>query len=151
MGVAVARQIAKVGKRLVAGIEQAQLHELVRLDILNNLHADLLERRAAQGEVIFQHPLGKRLAHHGPGIFNAKALGELFDIRGRGHWRDAVYHGVGERHLGGQPVAQLRTAGAGVGAEHTLGDIAVALNVIAGHHRKRRNTPCPAAYQGFHH
>ena len=89
----------------MAGVEEAQLHQFVGFDILNDLNTDLIERRTAQGEVIFEHPLGERFAYHRPGVFDPKALIELIDIRRGSHRRNAIHHSIGERHLGFQPGA----------------------------------------------
>ncbi len=80
MGIAVARQVAEVAQRLVAGVEQPQLHQLVGDDVAHHLHARVLEGRPALAEVVLEHPLRERLAHHGPAVVEAELLGQPVDV-----------------------------------------------------------------------
>ena len=68
--VAVAGEVAEVAERLVAGVEQPQLHQLVGHDVVDELHAGVLEGRPAVGEVVLEHPLGERLAHDRPAVLD---------------------------------------------------------------------------------
>jgi hypothetical protein len=133
----------------VAAIEHAQFHALEGLDILYQLRADLLERRATIGEMVLDHPLGEGLGHDRPGILGANQAGDRLAISvcGRGH--DAIDHGAGESHLA-HPLAQRRIAQAGKLGNDALHRGAIAGQVIAAHHRKRRNARCLAARQRFH-
>ena len=49
-------EIGEVAEALMAGVEQPQLHQLVRCDVVDEQHADVLQRGPAVGEVVLQHP-----------------------------------------------------------------------------------------------
>ena len=68
VGVAVATEVAEVAHRLVAGVEQPQLHQLVGPDVVDDLHADPFELRTTEREVVLEGPLGERLAHDRPAV-----------------------------------------------------------------------------------
>ena len=131
----------------MAGVEQAQLHQLVGHHIGDHLCPDLLVGRTAKREVVLDHPLGERFADHRPGILDAEATGDLGNILLGGHRRDAVNHGIGEGDMAGDKVTQLNVLRPGVGTEHLLGNVAVALDVVAAHHRERRDVASAAATQ----
>ena len=76
----------------MAGIEQAQLHEFVGLDVVHHLHAGVLERRAALREVVLQDPLLKVFADHRPGILDAEVLRHHVPVGIRGDRGNAVHH-----------------------------------------------------------
>src|SRR5699024_2127856 len=55
----VSGEVSQVGDALVGDVEQAQLHQLIWGDVLDELDADVLVRRAAGGELVLEHPLGE--------------------------------------------------------------------------------------------
>ena len=83
----VADQRAGPGDRAVAGIQDADLGFLVRIDGVDHLHTDLLPRRPAVAEVVLDHPLNEALAHHRRGV--VPAGGRLDALRDIGR-RDAA-------------------------------------------------------------
>ena len=68
----VAGQVGEVAEALMAGVEQSQLHQLVRRDVVDEQHVDVLERRPAVGEVVLEHPRGERLGGDGPLVLDAE-------------------------------------------------------------------------------
>ena len=84
---------ARIGNGRMAAVEDADLHELEGRDV-NELDADLLQRRPAEREAIFQHPLAEGFAEDGPAVLDTEIIGEdraLAIGRGRG---DAVNHAI---------------------------------------------------------
>ncbi|KAI6754540.1 hypothetical protein HG530_012292 [Fusarium avenaceum] len=119
----------------VTGVEKAKLVLLELLDIVNvmdDLDTDLLEGRAAVGELVLNNPLHERLGHNGPSVLDAEVLGERRDVVLGGAGGDAVNHGVGESALLGDPLGKLRVAELGEGHQHVAGDGTVLLHVVAG-------------------
>ena len=93
----VAVEVGEVAERLVARVEQAQLHQLVGLDVVDDLDADVLVGRAAERERVLEHPLRERLADHRPGVVDVEALLDLGAVGVGGLRRDPVDHRVRER------------------------------------------------------
>ena len=92
-------QRGRVGDRRVAAVEDADLHQLERTHVGDELDADLLERRPPRAEPVLEHPLAERLAEHRPGVVDAVALAQKRALRVRRRRRDAVDHRVGKRDL----------------------------------------------------
>lgn len=134
---AVAGEVAEIAQALVGGVEEAELHELVGDDVVNNLDADLVVIRATLGELLLQDPLGEVLADNRPGILVAVLFLDVLAVLVGGLRVDAVNHGVGERDVLLHPGRQLRIDGLGEAQEHLRGDVTVALDVVAAHHRER--------------
>ena len=147
MRVAVAREVAEVGERLVAGVEETQLHQFVRHDVCDELDFGLLEFRPAEREVVFEHPLRERLADDWPGVVDAEARLHLLDVGRRGDRRDAVDHGVRECDVGFDPLAERLVLAHRVGGEHLVRNFAVGLDVVGTHDGERRDTAITAAAQ----
>ena len=143
----VAGQVREVAQALVAGVEQPQLHQLVGRDIVDQQHVDLLERRAAVGEVVLEHPRRERLGRHRPLVLDAEFAFQHGDDVGRGDRGDAVHHRVGEPGVRAHPLAEARVHAFGVGGERMPGHLAVALDVVARHDRRRRDTAVAAPRQ----
>ena len=139
----VAREVAEVAQRLVAGVEQPQLHQLVRLDVVDDLRAGVLQRRPPEAELVLEHPLRERLAHHRPLVLDAEPLGQSGAVVVGGDRGDAVDHAVGEPHLLLHPLAELRVPQPGERGEAAAGGVAVALDVVAGQHGERRDAALP--------
>ena len=71
MDVEEARRIGDCG---VAAIEDADLHELEGRHVRHELHARLLQRRAAIAEIILENPLDEFLAVNRPIVLDAEIL-----------------------------------------------------------------------------
>ena len=61
-----------------------------------------------------------------------------------GHGGDAVHHGVGEAHLALDPGGQVGVPEPGEGGERAAGQVAVVLQVVAGHDGERGQAALPA-------
>ncbi|CAM3697551.1 hypothetical protein TSOC111612_09585 [Tsukamurella ocularis] len=149
MDVLVPQQSGEVSQRLVPRVEEAQLHELVRRDVVDNLHAGVLESRSPGAEGVLEHPLGVRLGHHGPAVVDARPrrdLGAQAVGRRRG---DPVDHRVGEAHVLGDPVRKTGIGQAGEGGEGALRDVPVALDVVARHDREGGDAAVAPPAQGL--
>src|SRR6266508_1474183 len=88
-------QMAEIGHRLMARVEQAQFHRFVRVHISDDLHAQLFERRATERERVFDHPLSERFGHYWPGIRDSKLGGYLGAVGICRLRRDSIDHRVG--------------------------------------------------------
>ena len=100
----IALEKAQVSQGQMAAIEQFDFHFFIGRHVVGKLHADGLPGRAAIAELVFQHPLDKRLAHHWPGIVDTQLIVQLQAMGIAGHGRDAVDHGIGEADIGCDPV-----------------------------------------------
>ena len=99
---------ARHGK--VAGVEQPQLHELIRGHVPDELGTDILPGRPARREAVLDHPLGKGLGKDRPAIHDAVALGQACHVRRRRHGGDPVDHGVGKAAMLSDPSSERRVA-----------------------------------------
>ncbi len=93
----VAHERGHVGRRRVAGVEDAQLERLVGPHVGRQQDAGVLVSRSAVGELVLDDPLDERLGHDGPAI-GQPVLGEQ-ERRGRQRSclrGDAIDHAVGE-------------------------------------------------------
>ena len=133
----------------MAGVQQPQLHQLVRHNVGHHLDADLLQRRAPSGEVIFQRPLRERLTHHRPRVLDVEAFPDLHSVFICGDGSDSVHHGVRESDVAGHPFTQLRISEPGKRGEDFLRHMTVALDVVAGHHREGLDATRAPAHQGL--
>ena len=120
----------------------------------DQLHPDVLERWPTLTEVVLQHPLGERFADHRPAVGDAEPFGDVGPVLVGGRRGDPVDHAVREQHVVLHPVAEAFIAPGvpaepGEGGEDLLGDVAVALDVVAGHDRERRQAPVPTPHQGL--
>lgn len=128
-------QISAVGQSRVTGVEESELVALVLFNLVgvaDDLNAGLFELGAAVDESILDDPLGEGLGDDGPGVLDAKLVGQGDLVLVGGAGCDAVDHGVGEVALGGEPVGNLGAAVTSKAQEHVSGDAAVALHVVAG-------------------
>ena len=136
----------------MAAVKQAQLVLLELLDvvgILDQLDTDLVEWRAAVGELVLDHPLREGLRGDGPRVLDGKLVYEGVFVGGGGLRCDTVDHGVGEGGLLGNPLGDLGvTAQARKRLEHVARDGAVLLHVIARHDGEGSETLLVAASQG---
>ncbi|MNO89420.1 hypothetical protein D3C76_809010 [compost metagenome] len=145
MDEAVTLENTEISQGQVTAIEQFDLHLFIRRDVVGELHADLFPGRAAIDELVLQHPLHERFAHHWPGIVHAMPVSQLQAMFGAGHWRDAVDHGIGEAHIALDPVPQVGIAQGGERQQGLAGHRAVVRQVIAGHQGECRRA-CRAAF-----
>lgn len=135
----IAREISEVTQALMAGVEQAQLHQLVGCDVVDQQHADFLERRATVAEVVLEHPGGERLGDDGPAVVDPPEFGchDVDRLGGGRRGGDPVHHRVGgELRVRGDPFAETGIRTVGVGGERVPRDVTVALDVVARHDRR---------------
>ena len=128
-------------------VEQPQLHQLIRLNLVHHLHADLLVLRAPGRKGVLEHPLRVGLADHRPLVLDAEPLPDLGPVGVGGDRGDAVDHGVGKAGLVLDPVAEVRVPQPGERGEHPLAQVTVALQVVTRHDRERGLAALPAAPQ----
>ena len=140
-------QPRRVGDGGMPAVENADLHMLIGRHIGHELHPDLLERRAAGREVIFQHPLLELFAEHRPGIDDAEIGLERSALARPGRRSDAIDHAVGEGHRLAHPLRQLRIDQLGQPRHGVLRHVAVAGDVVAAHHRERLQAALPPQLQ----
>jgi hypothetical protein len=133
----------------VAGVEQPQLHQLVGHDVVDDLDADVLERRSPRGEVVLEDPLREGLADDGPRVLDAEPLSQGRDVLGRRHGGDPVDHAVGEGDVLLHPLPELGVLEAGEGDDHLLRHVAVAGQVVARHHGEGLGAGVPATPRGL--
>ncbi len=127
---------AQVGHGHVAGIQQANLHQLIRQHIRDDLRAGFFPWWARVGEGVFNDPLQKRFGHHGPGVLDAEVLSQLVAVGiGRGR-RDAVDHAVGKGDVVGDPAAERRLLQLCQAQQDLAQDVPIALEIVAGHDGK---------------
>ena len=108
------------------------------MHVRHYLHADLFERRPAVGEVILDHPLLEGLAHDRPGVGDAEGFGDHGSIGIGRLGCDAIHHAVRKRDVGFDPRRQSFILQTREGNKRGARDLAVALQVVAGHDRERR-------------
>ena len=102
-----AGEIAEIGQRRVAGVEQPQLHVLERRHVRDHLHASGREIRPSGREAIFHDPLRERLRHHRPRIGHAERGRDLRAVDVGGLRHDPVHHGRREGHFGFDPSGEI--------------------------------------------
>ena len=66
--------VAEVAHGLVAGVQQPQLHQLVRHHVRDHLDTDVFKRRPASREIVLQRPLGEWFADDRPGVHPNRSL-----------------------------------------------------------------------------
>ncbi len=145
----VSAEVADVAEGLVARVEQPQLHQLVRGDVVDHLHAGVLERRPTEGERILQRPLGERFRGDGPGVLEVVPCGELVDDVGCGDGGDAIHHRVGELRVVRDPLRQCGILQSRERGEGRPSDVSVPFDVVARHDRERREPAVLATGQGL--
>ena len=79
----------------MAPVEEAELHELVRQDVLDEEASPaplrLLPRRSAVGELVLDHPLNEVLADHRPLVLDAELTPQGIPNLGSRDGGDAVH------------------------------------------------------------
>ena len=147
---AVPGQVGEVTQALMAGVEQPQLHQLIRCDVLDHQHADFFERGSAVGEVVLEHPRRERLGDHRPLVLDVELRLPVRTMTSgvvTGVMRSTIEFGnlVCSAIHSARPGCDLL----GVGGERLAGDVAVALDVVAGHDRRRGDAAFAATRQRF--
>ena len=102
--------MGEVAQCLMSGVEQPELHQLIRGDVGDDLHAHVLESRPAAGEIVLEYPLGEGFGHHRPRVCDPGALSNLAGQLGGSGRGDAVHHGIREPRVFVDPRRQLRIA-----------------------------------------
>ena len=110
----VAGQVAQATQHLVTGVEQAELHHLVGLDVVDDLDAGVLVRGAGRSEKLSSRThCDEGFGHDGPTVDNAEALGDGRPVLVGGLGRDPVHHRIGEPGAAVHPVGQVGVLGPG--------------------------------------
>ncbi len=122
-----------IGDDRVAAVQDADLHRLEFMDMGGELDAHFLQRGAALGEVVLQHPLPEGLAGHGHRVVGQAEFGRHGAFARAGGRGDAVDHAIGEGHVFGDPGGQGGVGQAGKAGHGIAGDHAVSGQVVAGH------------------
>ena len=132
----------------MATVQDADLHRLKRVDMIREGDADLFQGRAASGEVVLQHPLPKGFAGHRHRIGaqpEGRRHGAFARAGGRG---DAVDHAIGKGDMGQHPIGKIGIRQPRQPRHGIAGDMAVAGQVVAGHHGKGHSPGSAARAQG---
>src|SRR6516164_4148561 len=91
------QQHADVTKRLMARVQQPDLHLLVRKNIGSHLRAYSFPLRPSEREMIFNNPLLEWFRHHRPAILNSEFFLDKRSMHvGRGR-RNSIDHAVWKR------------------------------------------------------
>ena len=133
----------RIGDRGMPAIEDADLHQFVGRDVIDEHDADILQRRPAGGKTVFDDPLPEAFAEHRPFVRDVEQLGRELPLpirRGRG---DAVDHAVRKRDMRRDPVGEGRIREPRQPDQRILRDVAVARYVVARHHRERFDAALP--------
>ena len=95
----IAGEVAEIGHGRVAAVEHAELHQLERPDIVDQLAPAVFEAGAVRRKSILDHPLGERLGHDRPGIVEASRFANELAVIVGGGGDDPVDHGRRETRL----------------------------------------------------
>ena len=146
----VAGEIAEIGERRMAGVEQPQLHQLERLDVGDELDARGGEIGPARGKAILDHPLRERLGHHRPGVTHPECRGDRIAVGIRRFRHDAIDHGAGEGNVIRDPLAEVLRAKCRELRHDPLHGVAVGGEVVAAQHGEGRKSLRPSPRQRSH-
>src|SRR5262249_58287368 len=89
-------------------------------------------------EVIFDHPLFERFRHDRPSILDSELLFDQGAMLVGCCRSDAIDHAVRKWAFLSHPIAQNGIPQLGKSHQHLFGNLAIALNVVAGHQREGR-------------
>ena len=81
-----AQEPGRIGDSRMPAVEDAKLHQLEGRHLGREGDPDLLQRRAARGEIVFEHPLPERLAEDRPVVLMPKRSARCC---ARGRWSPA--------------------------------------------------------------
>ena len=79
-----AREHRQISECRMRAVQHAQLGELERHHVVDELRAGLLPRGTSRRKAVFDHPLAERLARHGRGVFHVAT--RRARLRGRRRW-----------------------------------------------------------------
>ena len=133
----------------MAGVEQPDLHHLIGVDVGDHLRPDPLPRRPAGRKTVLDDPLLERLGDHRPAIDDSERLAHQIAVGIGRRGRDPVDHAVRESAVLRDPSRQLLVPALGEGEEHPACDVAIALQVVAGHDREGGEAALAAAIEGL--
>ncbi len=131
----------------MTGVEQPQFHRLVGPHVVDQQNTRLLERRAAVGEVVLEHPAGERLGQHRPFVGDAEIAFCRGDDLGGGGRGDAVHHRGREPGEFGDPVGEVPAEQFGMRDDGPPRDLPVVLDVVARHDGRRADAAVAAPGQ----
>ncbi len=124
-------EIREVGQHGVAGIQQAELVELPRVDIVGDDDTDRFERRSPGDEGIFDHPLDERLGNHGPPVDEAVTVPKMVSVGIGGDWRDAIDHRIRKGTGGADPPCEYGTVTLGGPHRRCSSNVPIAGEIVA--------------------
>ena len=142
-----AQQFACAADHLMATVEDADFHGLVRMDIMGESRACPVPIRTTGAEIILDHPLAKVFMRHRRAVLDAEILRER-NLARPGGGDDAIDHGIGETALRIDPVSQRGVGQSGKAHDSLAQDCAIALQVVAAKAGERACALRPALRQG---
>jgi hypothetical protein len=134
----VAGQAPQVPERAVAAVEQTGLDQRVRLDVVDELGAHGVERRAAVAEGVLDDPLRERLGHDRRAVEDPERPRDHGAVRVARARCDAVDHAARERTLALDPAGERRVAQPRARDHRPPRQLPVARHVVARQDRERR-------------
>ena len=140
-------QAGGIGDRRMAAVENPDLHEFVRGDVARERDPDLVERRAAGGELVLDHPLPELFAEDRPIVLDAPLLVEDRALAVGGRRRDPVDHPVREGDVAAIDPGERGIGHLGQSDNGIRRHVAVSGEIVAGHHRVRRDARRAAPFQ----
>jgi hypothetical protein len=90
----------------MTGVEEAQLHFLVREHVAGHLRTDLFPFGTSLNKMVFDDPLLERFGHDGPAVFDSEFIPDQLAMLFGSCWSDAIDHAVGENAFLIEPVSQ---------------------------------------------
>ena len=129
-----------IADRGVAAVKDADLHQLAGRDIGSEGDANFFQRRPPRWKLVFKHPLAKFFAKHRPIVLEAEFVeqGRTFAVGRRRS--DAIDHRVWKRDVGANPARKFRINQFREARHRVFADMAIAGNIVAGHHSKGRDS-----------
>jgi hypothetical protein len=138
----------RIGDDRMAAVQDADFHHLEGMNSIGEGDANLLQRRAASGKIILQHPLPERLAGHRNRIVPQTELRRHLPFPRPGGGRDPVNHAVRKGDMGLDPIGQIGVRQARRANHGRLRHMAIARQIVAAHHRERDDPGRAAGFQG---
>src|SRR6202011_1340371 len=99
--------------------------------------------------MIFDHPLFEGFRHDRPAIIDVELLFDQGAMLIGSRGSDAIDHAVWKYAVLSQPVPENGIPQLGERRQHLFGDLTVALDVVAGHQRERRNSACTPSIESL--
>src|SRR3954468_24343503 len=91
----------------MARVEEPELHELIRFDVVDELRADPFPGRPPERKAVLDDPLAEGLAHDRPAVGKAVLCREALDVGRTRYRRDAIDHRAREADLVGNPAGEV--------------------------------------------